>query len=63
MKEAMSAKHGEEFFSFQEEPLIDTVYEDDEDEDEDNEYHEMENAVGARYTRYVNKAAFGLEEE
>lgn len=59
----MSGKNGEEFYSFDEDHLIDTIKEDDDDEDEDNEYHEEEYAVVARYTRYLNKAAFGLEEE
>eukprot|EP00347_Sterkiella_histriomuscorum_P008454 403345039 len=61
-KEAFLHRGNEEFFSFDDDNLIiDDIYE--VDDDGDNEYHEEENAVGARYTQYLNKAAFGLQEQ
>ena len=61
-KEAlMGGRTNEEFFSFDDQDLIiDSVFE--VDDDLDNEYHEEENAVGARYSLYQNKAAFGLQD-
>ena len=48
-KEAFLHRGNEEFYSFDYDNLIiDDIYE--VDDDGDNEYHEEENAVGARYT-------------
>jgi hypothetical protein len=50
-KEAFILRNNEEFFSFEGENnniYFKDIY--DVDEDGDNEYHEEENAVGARYT-------------
>ncbi|CDW78464.1 oxysterol-binding protein [Stylonychia lemnae] len=61
-KENMSGKANEEFFSFDEENVfVDSGQEID--DENDNEYHQQEYNVVARYTQYLNKAAFGLQDQ